>query len=330
MTTELTDTNATAPDMVEVVLEARRLTKVYGDLRAVDAVSFRIGRGEVVGLVGPNAAGKTTVIRILSTMLVPSAGGFTVLGHDGRDAAAVRGVIGVFPENSTAPGGHSGLAELEYHARLHGYDRAAASSIAEALLDEVGLQVAARRRVNGYSRGMRQRLGIARALIGDPAVVFLDEPTLGLDPAVRRLVLEILLEISRRRGCAVVVSTHLLDEVERVCDRVLILDRGQLVADGTVDDLRERSGLPSLVHLELDGDLEAAERALRELSGVRRVETVSGHLGELQATLDDADGDAAPALIGALMEVQTVRIRRFAFEPARLEDVFLRLTDGER
>ncbi len=320
---------ASAPgDVTGVALDVRNLTRVYGELIAVDAVSFWVAPGEIVGLLGPNGAGKTTVIRMLSTMLSPSAGGFTVAGHDGREADAVRSVIGVFPENSAAPGGQSGAAELEFHARLRGHDRGAARSRARVLLAEVGLESAADRRVRGYSRGMRQRLGIARALVGDPRVIFLDEPTLGLDPSGRRRVLDIILDIARRRGAAVVVSTHLLDEVERISDRVIILASGRLVADGPIDELRRRSGLPSLVQLEVDGDPATATGALDAVPAVRRVIQDAAHPGELRILVDDPDGDAAPTILAALTELESVRVRRFVLEPARLEDVFLQLTGG--
>lgn len=328
MTIRLREPELPAAGAAEPVLEVRHLSKVYGDVLAVDDVSFEIARGEVVGLLGPNGAGKTSVIRMLSTTITPSAGSFRVMGHDGRDAAGIRRLIGVFPENSAAPGGHSGRAEIEYHARLHGHARDAARRLAGHLLDEVGLGDVAGRCVSGYSRGMRQRLGIARALIGDPKVMFLDEPTLGLDPAGRRRVLDIILEISARRGCAVVVSTHLLDEVERIARRAIILDRGRVVAAGAIDDLRRRSGLPSLVHLRVDGDLRAAQRAIAGLTMVREVAGESARGDELSVTLRDADGDVM-AVVAALAD-RGVRLRRFALEPARLEDVFLTLTGAER
>jgi len=291
-------------------------------------VSFGVRAGEVVGLVGPNAAGKTTIMRMLTTMLAPSAGGFRVLGYGPDQAGAIRRMIGVFPENSTALESQTGRAELQYHARLRGYSKLDAERLAAALLSEVNLEVAADRRVRGYSRGMRQRLGIARALIGDPAVIFLDEPTLGLDPAGRRHVLDIILQAAANRGSAVIVSTHLLDEVERVCDRVLIVDRGQLVAEGTVDELRARSGLPSRAYVQVDGDAEQAVRTMLSLSAVTGVEPGPAGSGELRVDLDDGSGDAVPALVTALIGADGVQLRGFTFEPAGLEDVFLALTGG--
>lgn len=327
MTIQLDEPALPAAGGTEPVLVARHLSKVYGDVLAVDDVSFEIARGEVVGLLGPNGAGKTSVIRMLSTTIAPSAGSFRVMGHDGRETAAIRRLIGVFPENSAAPGGFSGRAEIEYHARLYGHARDAARRLAGRLLEEVGLAEAADRHVSGYSRGMRQRLGIARALIGDPKVIFLDEPTLGLDPAGRRRVLDIILEISTRRGCAVVVSTHMLDEVERVSRRAIILDHGRVVAAGDIDDLRSRSGLPSLVHIRVDGDIRTTQRALASLPTVREVTGGSPRDDELSMTLHDA-GDVM-TVVAALADCG-VRMRRFALEPARLEDVFLSLTGGER
>ena len=310
------------------VLEATNLTRVYGDLLAVDAVSFGVRAGEVVGLLGPNGAGKTTIMRMLTTMIAPSAGDFRVLGHRADEAAAIRRVIGVFPENSAAPVSQSGREELRHHARLHGYSRADADRRAAALLTEVDLEHAGDRRVGGYSRGMRQRLGIARALVGEPAVLLLDEPTLGLDPAGRRQVLEVIINAAAERSSAVVVSTHLLDEVERVCDRILIMNRGRLVAEGTVEELRALSGLPSRARVQIDGDVDTARTVMDALPAVGAIEPAPAAPGELRVELDDASGDAVPALVGALIASGAVRLRRFTFEPAGLEEVFLALTEG--
>ncbi len=330
MATQIAEPTPTEAGRAQDVLEATNLTRVYGDLLAVDSVSFGVRAGEVVGLLGPNGAGKTTIMRILTTMLAPSAGEFSVLGHGADQAGVIRRVIGVFPENSAAPGSQTGREELRYHARLHGYPKPDADQLAASLLAEVDLEAAADRRAGGYSRGMRQRLGIARALIGDPAVILLDEPTLGLDPAGRRQVLDIILHAAADRGSAVIVSTHLLDEVERVCDRVLIMDRGQLVAQGTVDELRARSGLPSRAHLHIDGDLDVAIALMEGVPAVGDIDRGPPGSGELQMELNDVSGDAVPALVGTLIGSPTVRLRSFTFEPAGLEEVFLALTGGVR
>jgi ABC-2 type transport system ATP-binding protein len=218
-------------------LEAVRLSKRYGDRVAVDELSFAVEQGGILGLLGPNGAGKTTTIRLLTTILRPTSGSFTVAGTGGDDPTAIRRQIGVLPESAGYPNRQTGREYLRYSARLFGRDRATAAASAERLLADVGLSDRAGSRISTYSRGMRQRLGIARALINDPAVVFLDEPTLGLDPAGQLEVLGTIRQIALQRGATVVLSTHTLTEVEQLCTSLLILHHGRLRAAGTVEEV---------------------------------------------------------------------------------------------
>src|SRR5262249_30200130 len=183
--------------------------------------------GTVLGFLGPNGAGKTTVIRMLSTILRPDAGSFTVAGIPHTDAAEVRRRIGVLPESGGYPRGQTGEEWLTYGARLFGLPRDRARSTARQLLEEVGLAERGSSLLATYSRGMRQRLGAAGALVNEPQLVVLDEPTLGLDPSGQQQLLDLVARISRERGATVILSTHLLDEVEQTCDQVLILNRGR-------------------------------------------------------------------------------------------------------
>ncbi len=227
-------------------VEVVGLSKRYGARVALDSLSFTAEAGEVLGLVGPNGAGKTTTIRILTTILEPNAGRFTVAGVPGTRAWEVRARVGVLPESAGYPGQQTGFEYLRYHAMLYGNSRSGAARLAGELLGQVGLADRAGHRISSYSRGMKQRLGIARALVNDPAVLFLDEPTLGLDPAGQRQVLELVREIAVRRGATVVLSTHALAEVESSCTTVLVLDRGRALARGTVADIVRAAGVPTL------------------------------------------------------------------------------------
>ncbi|HEU4946892.1 MAG TPA: ABC transporter ATP-binding protein [Kribbella sp.] len=218
-------------------LQADGLTKRYGARLAVDNLSFTAEQGEIVGLLGRNGAGKTTTIRLLTTILEPTAGTFTVAGVPGNRPAQLRQLIGGLPESAGYPSRQTGAEYLRYYARLFGSSRADAAAIADRLLAEVGLLDRASSRISTYSRGMRQRLGVARALVNDPQVVFLDEPTLGLDPGGQREVLGIVRRITLQRGATVMLSTHILPEAEEVCTTLLILDRGVLLASGTVDEV---------------------------------------------------------------------------------------------
>jgi ABC-2 type transport system ATP-binding protein len=227
-------------------IEVVRLSKKYGERTAVDDLSFTVQPGDIVGLLGPNGAGKTTTIRLLTTILRPSSGSFSVAGMAGGQPTQIRQRIGVLPESAGYPGRQTGRDYLRYAARLFGRDRAGASTTTDRLLAEVGLDDRAGSRISSYSRGMRQRLGIARALINDPVVVFLDEPTLGLDPAGQREILATIGQIARQRGATVVLSTHTLTEVEQICTSLLILDHGRLRAMGTVAEVIAGAGATRL------------------------------------------------------------------------------------
>ena len=226
-------------------LEARGLTKRYSSRTAVDDLSFTAAAGDVLGLLGPNGAGKTTTIRLLTTILQPSAGDFAVAGIPAKKPTEIRRRIGVLPERAGYPAHQTGAGFLRYHARLFGQSRHKAKDTAGRLLHEVGLSERGGTLIGTYSRGMRQRLGIARALVNDPAVVFLDEPALGLDPAGQVQVGALIQEISRG-GTTVVVSTHTLHDVEQLCTRVLILDHGKVLVTGTPADVIRAAGVPRL------------------------------------------------------------------------------------
>ena len=248
---------------MSAAVEARGVEKRYGSLVAVADLSFEADAGEILGVLGPNGAGKTTAIRVLTTILAPTRGTFAVAGIPHTRAAEIRRRIGVLPESAGYPEHQTGEEYLRYHARLYGRSRAGARAVAAVLLDEVGLADRPRSLISTYSRGMRQRLGIARALVNEPQVVFLDEPTLGLDPAGQRQMLAIVRRIAQERGATVLLSTHLLAEVEETCTRVLILNRGRAVALGTVAEVAARAAAPRAARLSVPAaDKERALRAL--------------------------------------------------------------------
>ena len=198
-------------------VETHGVARQYGSLLALDNLTIMVQPGEVLGVLGPNGAGKTTAVRVLTTILSPSRGSFAVDGIPHTRPTEIRRRIGVLPESAGYPERQTGEEHLRYHARLYGHSRASARAVAQALLEEVGLSDRRKSLIATYSRGMRQRLGIARALVNDPHVVFLDEPTLGLDPAGQRQVLGNVRRIASEHGAAVLLSTHLLAEVEENC-----------------------------------------------------------------------------------------------------------------
>jgi ABC-2 type transport system ATP-binding protein len=317
--------------MRPVTLEANGLTKRYGTRIAVDGLSFTARQGDVVGLLGPNGAGKTTTIRLLTTVLTPTAGEFSVAGVPGSRPAEIRRRVGVLPESAGYPGNQTGREYLRYHARLFGLPRQDADRVATRLLAEMGLDGRAGSRIASYSRGMRQRLGIARALVNDPAVVFLDEPTLGLDPAGQRQVLGIVRDIAQRGGATVVLSTHTLPEVEEVCSSVLILDRGKVVVAGSVGDVTAAAAARRSARLRVPvGRVGEAGNALAGVPGLR-VEAVDDEAGVLRVSFNaDSDGrrGGAADLNDALRAVlrADVPVLSFEVEGARLSDAFLTMT----
>ena len=244
-------------------IEAQGVERRYGSLVAVEDLTFSAETGEILGVLGPNGAGKTTAIRVLTTILEPTRGHFQVAGVPHTAPAKIRARIGVLPESAGYPERQTGEEYLRYHARLYGQSRAGARAVAGALLEEVGLGDRGRSLISTYSRGMRQRLGIGRTLVNEPRVVFLDEPTLGLDPAGRRQILGTVRRIAAERGATVLLSTHLLAEVEETCSRVLILNRGRVVAQGTVSEVAGRAAAPRSARLRIPKDsVETAIRAL--------------------------------------------------------------------
>jgi ABC-2 type transport system ATP-binding protein len=310
-----------------VTLEARGLKKAYGELVAVEELSFTARAGEIVGLLGPNGAGKTTAIRVLTTIFAPTAGGFSVAGVPHTRPAEIRQRIGVLPESAGYPEQQTGTEYLRYHARLFGHSRASAATTAAALLDQVGLAERQSSRIGVYSRGMRQRLGIARALVNEPQVVFFDEPTLGLDPAGQRQVLQLVEGIARERGATVILSTHFLAEVEDTCNPVLILNRGRVVAEGTVAEITARAAAPRRARFRVP----AAERdrvltILAAVPGLGEAAPLDGRPDWLRADLEDPA--AVAQAVRALADAGVPPLA-FELEGARLSDAFLAITAGD-
>jgi Cu-processing system ATP-binding protein len=227
--------------------------KSYGKLRALRDVSFDLAPGRICALVGHNGAGKTTLIKLMLGLIRPSGGAIRVLGEDpAAGEFSARRALGYLPENVAFNAALTGRETLNFYARL----KRIAPSSGRALLDRVGLGDAADRRVGTYSKGMRQRLGLAQALLGRPRILLLDEPTTGLDPALRQTFYDILHEL-RDDGAMVLISSHALSELEGRAEHVLIMNRGILVAQGTLAELRRLSELPIRVSFDLAGDGEA-------------------------------------------------------------------------
>jgi ABC-2 type transport system ATP-binding protein len=247
---------------MEPAVQAINLRKVYGKLEAVSDASFSLQPGEIVGFLGPNGAGKTTTIKMLTGLLQPTAGQALILGHDiQKEPIQAKAAFGYVPDTPNLYAKLTGWEFLQFMARLYRVPREQAEHRARELLRLFQLNDAATDLVEGYSHGMQQKTALAAALIHDPKVLFLDEPTVGLDPKSARLIKDILMQL-RERGTAIFFSTHILEIAERMCDRMMIIDKGRIIASGTVAELRA-GGQGSLedIFLALTGGAEYAEIA---------------------------------------------------------------------
>ena len=306
------------------------ISKAFGSVVAIRDLSFEAESGEVIGLLGPNGAGKTSAIRVLSTIYPPTSGRFSVCGVPHTNPGAIRPQIGVLPESAGYPLHQSGIEFLRYFARLFGYSGSRPQEIAQGLLNDVGLAERAKSPIATYSRGMRQRLGVARALLNAPKVVFLDEPTLGLDPAGQRQILSLIHDVAKDRRATVILSTHFLDEVEETCSRVIILNRGEVIAEGTVEDIK-RKAAPSTARVRIpDESGSQAQSVLKQARGVAGVGSAEGGAGWLTVTFDRAStGDenaVANEALRALLDTG-IPVLAFELEGSRLSDAFLYLTE---
>ena len=299
----------------------RGLTKTYPNgVEALRGISFDVRSGEVFGLLGPNGAGKTTTLGILTTLVQPSGGTAMVGSHNVvADPLSARGSIGVVFQDSVLDSEFSGEANLRLHARLWRV-RDADARIA-ALLDAVGLAERASDSVRTYSGGMRRRLEIARALLGRPSVLFLDEPTLGLDPIVRQELWQTVSMLREREQVTVLLSTHYLEEAQTVCDRVAIIDQGKIIALGTPAQLIDRVGR-EMLELRVDGDPNELLGALRELGPTVGEPLVAA------ATVSLASSDSPEELSIRVTSLEPSRlgVRTMTVRPTTLNDVFLILT----
>lgn len=304
-------------------IQARELTKQFGNLTALDRVTFEVGRGELFGLLGPNGAGKTTLIRILTTLIAPSSGQAWVAGHDVVCASRqVREQIGVVPQALTSDLELTAWQNLDIYGQFYGLSRAARQTRAAHLLEMVGLRERAHEMVANYSGGMRRRLEIARGLIHSPRVLFLDEPTIGLDPQGRRAVWELLEQLRAQNDLTISLTTHYMDEAENLCDRIAIIDGGKIVASGTTQQLKAMVKGSDRIRLEISGDASRALTALRRQPYV--LEANQGTDGAI--VIATADGAHAMPRIIEQTEHAGARIHAMSIEQISLEDVFISFT----
>ncbi len=303
------------------MIEAEDLTKAYGDTQALAGVSFSVPAGSILGVLGPNGAGKTTAVRILTTLATPDGGRATVAGYDIRTQAAdVRRNIGVTAQDATLDGLLTGRQNLALVGELSRMGRAASRERAAELLERFELTFAADRILKGYSGGMRRRLDLAAGLMTRPPVLFLDEPTTGLDPTSRQRVWDVIRELVGE-GVTLLLTTQYLEEADTLADQIIVIDHGRVIAEGTPRELKAASKGARLV-VTLAAPHEGAVRALQQL--VQGRVQISDDGRQLDAAVDNSPGLAT--IVVRALDAADILVDNIEVRPPSLDDVFFSLT----
>jgi ABC-2 type transport system ATP-binding protein len=305
------------------MIETKKLTKTFGDLVAVDNLDLRIEAGEIFGFIGPNGAGKTTTMRILVTLLEPTSGAAFIDGLDvTKQGKQVRRRVGYMPDFMGVYDDLKVFEYLEFFAAAFGIEYRKREAIVDGVLELTDLVSKRDTAVDSLSRGMQQRLGLARVLIHDPKVLILDEPASGLDPRARIEIRELLREL-KRMGKTIMISSHILSELEEICDRIGIIERGQLVFGGTLADIRPRLGIQCKVRVKVLGDPDRAMELLTALPQIQTVEPVGDYLSVTFCEGRTTDGVIARTLVQGGVDLVYLQP-----EQLKLDDAFLQLTKG--
>jgi ABC-2 type transport system ATP-binding protein len=315
--------------MSDVMIEVENLTKDYGPVRAVDRVTFTVRKGEVLGFLGPNGAGKSTTMKILTCFLAPTGGSVKVAGLDVfEDSLEVRRKVGYLPEDTPIYRDMTVLEFLEFVAEIRGMKARRQARIKE-IGGRCGLGDVAGKLIGELSKGYRQRVGLAQAMLHDPDILILDEPTSGLDPNQIVEIRQLIKEVGREK--TVILSTHILPEVQATCSRILIIGRGKVVADGTPDELRarERGSRYRLVVAANGVPAEAIRSRLGTISGVSRCHPVIAEEGAHAFAIDAETAEDLRRLLFRAAVDNSWTLLELVREAASLEDVFRTLTTGE-
>ena len=304
---------------MDVVLRVEGVVKKYGDKIAVNNVSLSVQRGEIYGLLGPNGAGKTTLMSIIAGILDPTEGRVEVLGGDPHDRE-IRTRIGYCPQESVVYDNLTGLENLMFYAGLYGLSGSRAKQKSEELIRFVGLEEYAKDLVKTYSGGMKKRLNFAIALVGDPDLILLDEPTTGMDPRVRRSVWE-LIERLRKAGKTIILATHYMEEADELSSRVAIMNLGRKVVEGTPEELKKKYGPKAVVSVELVKVTQDIIEFIKPYALEGRV-VVEGNV--LRVHVEDPD-EVSPKIVSELVK-RGYKLNMLKIDRPTLEDVFLRLT----
>ena len=300
------------------VIEIKNLTKKFGDKVVLNGINFDVAEGEVFGYLGPNGAGKTTTMRIILGLLNPTSGEALVMGRNLAEDDEARGRIGVVLENDGLYEDQTAYDNLDYYAQLYDVSKRKEKERIEELLKFVGLYDLRYEKVGAFSKGMKRKLAIARALVHDPEILFLDEPSAGLDPEAQRMVRELIVNLSKESGKTIFLNSHNLDEVQRICDRTAILHRGKIVVCDTVENLREKFSKP--VVLITASDKRNTERAFEILSSLDFVYDCEREGRTIKLTLREEKQSLVKILTEKGIEIEEIRKER-----RNLEDIYLEI-----
>ncbi|MEI9906995.1 MAG: ATP-binding cassette domain-containing protein [Actinomycetota bacterium] len=304
-----------------LAVEAHGLVKVFGENRAVDGVDLQVPTGSIYGVLGPNGAGKSTVINMLATLMKPDGGSATIFGHDVLDEAQiVRQLIGVTGQSATVDENLSATENLVIFGRLLGLGKAVASKKAEELLEEFGLTETAKKPLSKFSGGMRRRLDLAASLISQPPLIFLDEPTTGLDPRTRNQMWETIRSLVAK-GSTILLTTQYLDEADQLADRIALVDHGRVIVEGTPDELKAKAGTSTL-QLQL-AEIKDTDEAIRIIQSVLDVKAVTPIPSQITAPMSDTE--RVTDLLIALRK-EGIRLAEVSVQKPTLDEVFLALT----
>jgi ABC-2 type transport system ATP-binding protein len=309
---------------MDAMIDVRRLQRRFGPILAVDDVTFAVARGEVLGFLGPNGAGKSTTMKMITGFLAPTSGTAIVCGADiVAQPIAAKARIGYLPEGAPCYPDMTAASFLRFIARIRGFDGAEARRRIALAVERTALHSVLAQPIETLSKGYKRRVGLAQALLHDPAVLILDEPTDGLDPNQKHEVRALINTLAAEK--AIIISTHLLDEVDAVCTRAIIIAQGRILADGTPAELEARSRHHNAVRLALAGDGHDAARALLRLPGVASVEEVDDEEGR-GVMIFPRDGQPIVAEVSDLVSAAQWPVVSLRVERGRLEDVFRAIT----
>jgi ABC-2 type transport system ATP-binding protein len=304
------------------IIETHELTKEFNGLVAVDKVTFSVERGEIFGFLGPNGAGKTTTIKMLTTLLLPTSGTAYISGFDiVREAAQVRRRIGLVPQRIVLEGDLTARENLLFHGMLYGLSRRELDAKIPELLELVGLKERADSKVRTFSGGMKRRLELVKVLVHEPEVIFLDEPTVGLDPQTRRKIWEYIQILNRERGVTIFLTTHYMEEADYLCDRICIIDYGRILDIDTPQRLKDKIGEGDIIEMEVSGKGEKFAQALEKECGCQ-IKKMEGN----RITITAKRGEYALKEIFFLADKLGVEVTSISVREPTLEDVFIHYT----